>query len=35
MKVNGFLKVLSPMIASSIQKELKKSLGNVKQILEE
>ena len=34
MKVNGFLKVLSPVIASSIQKELKKSLGNLKQILE-
>ena len=34
MKVSGFLKLLSPMIVSSIQKELKKSLGNLKQILE-
>jgi hypothetical protein len=34
MKVNGFLKLLSPMIVSSMQKELKKSLGNLKQILE-
>jgi hypothetical protein len=33
-KVNGFLKILSPMIVSSMQKELKKSLGNLKQILE-
>jgi Polyketide cyclase / dehydrase and lipid transport len=34
MKVNGFLKLLSPMIVSSMRKELKKSLGNLKQILE-
>jgi hypothetical protein len=34
VKVNGFLKILSPMIVSSIHKELKKSLGNLKQILE-
>jgi len=34
MKVNGFLKLLSPMIVSSMQKELKKSLGTLKQILE-
>jgi hypothetical protein len=33
-KVNGFLRILSPMIVSSMQKELKKSLGNLKQILE-
>jgi hypothetical protein len=34
MNVKGFLKLLSPMIVSSMQKELKKSLGNLKQILE-
>ena len=34
MKVNGVLKLLSPMIVSSMRKELKKSLGNLKQILE-
>jgi hypothetical protein len=34
LKVNGFLKLLSPMIVSSMRKELKKSLGNLKQILE-
>ncbi|MCJ7742760.1 MAG: hypothetical protein MUO95_08785, partial [Methanoregula sp.] len=34
MKVNGFLKLLSPMIVSSMRKELKKSLGTLKQILE-
>jgi hypothetical protein len=34
MKVTGFLMLLSPMIASSMRKELKKSLNNVKQILE-
>ena len=34
MNVNGFLKLLSPMIVSSMRKELKKSLGNLKQILE-
>ena len=34
MKVNGFLMLLSPMLVSSMRKELKKSLGNLKQILE-
>ena len=34
MKVGGFMKLLSPMIVSSMHKELKKSLGNVKQMLE-
>jgi ligand-binding SRPBCC domain-containing protein len=34
MKVNGFLKLLSPMIVSSMRKELKKSLSNLKQLLE-
>jgi hypothetical protein len=34
MNVSGFLKVLSPMIVRSMHKELKKSLGNLKQILE-
>ena len=34
MTVNGFLKLLSPMIVSSMRKELRKSLGNLKQILE-
>jgi hypothetical protein len=34
MKITGFLMLLSPMIASSMRKELKKSLTNVKQILE-
>ena len=34
MNVNGFLKLLSPMIVRSMRKELKKSLGNLKQILE-
>jgi hypothetical protein len=34
MKVNGFLKLLSPMIVGSMRKELKKSFGNLKQILE-
>jgi hypothetical protein len=34
MKVSGFLKLLSPIIVSSMHKELKKSLGNLKQILE-
>jgi len=32
--VNGFLKLLSPIMVSSMLKELKKSLGNLKQILE-
>ncbi len=34
MNVKGFLKLLSPMIVSSMQKGLKKSFGNLKQILE-
>jgi hypothetical protein len=34
IKVSGFLKLLSPVIVRSMQKELKKSLGNLKQILE-
>jgi len=34
MKVNGFLKLLSPLIVSSTHKELKNSLVNLKQILE-
>jgi hypothetical protein len=34
VKVNGFLKLLSPVIVSSIRKELQKSLVNLKQILE-
>ena len=34
MNVSGFLKILSPMIVRSMRKELKKSLGNLKQILE-
>ena len=34
MKVGGFLKLLSSMIVSSMRKELKKSLSNLKGILE-
>ena len=34
MKVKGLLKLLSPMIVSSMQKGLKKSFGTLKQILE-
>jgi len=34
MKVKGFLKLLSPMIVSSMQKGLKKSFVNLKKILE-
>jgi uncharacterized protein YndB with AHSA1/START domain len=34
MKVGGFLKLLSPLMASSMRKETKKSLGNLKNILE-
>jgi hypothetical protein len=34
MKFTGFLRLLSPMIVSSMRKELKMSLINVKQILE-
>jgi uncharacterized protein YndB with AHSA1/START domain len=35
MKAGGFLKLLSPVIANSMRKETKKSLGNLKSILEE
>lgn len=34
MKVSGFLKLMSPMLAGSMRKELKKSLGNLKSLLE-
>lgn len=34
MKTGGFLKLFSPMMASSTRKETKKSLGNLKNILE-
>jgi uncharacterized membrane protein len=34
MKVGGFLKILSPMLVSSMRKELKKSLGNLKGVME-
>jgi uncharacterized protein YndB with AHSA1/START domain len=34
MKAGGFLKLLSPMMAGSMRKETKKSLGNLKGILE-
>jgi uncharacterized membrane protein len=34
MKVGGFLKLLSPLMVSSMRKETKKSLGNLKSILE-
>ena len=34
MKVGGFLKLFSPMLMSSMRKELRKSLGNLKSILE-
>jgi len=34
MKAGGFLKLLSPLMASSMRKETKKSLGNLKNILE-
>ena len=34
MKVGGFLKLLSPLMAGSMRKETKKSLGNLKSILE-
>ena len=34
VKVNGFLKILSPMIVISMRKELQKSLVTLKQILE-
>jgi hypothetical protein len=32
--VNGFLKLLSPMLVRSMHKDLKESLGNLKRILE-
>ncbi|MDD1658516.1 MAG: hypothetical protein LUQ41_08710, partial [Methanomicrobiales archaeon] len=34
MKVGGFLTLLSPVLVSSMRKELKKSLGNLKSVLE-
>jgi len=34
MKVGGLLKLFSPMLVSSMRKELKKSLGNLKSVLE-
>jgi hypothetical protein len=34
MKVRGVFKLLSPMLVSSMRKELKKSLSNLKSILE-
>src|SRR4030042_3817138 len=34
MKVGGFLKLLSPVMAGSMRKETKKRLGNLKSILE-
>ncbi len=34
MKVGGFLKLLSPLMAGLMRKETKKSLGNLKSILE-
>jgi uncharacterized membrane protein len=34
MKAGGFLKLLSPVMASSMRKETKKSLGNLKSVLE-
>jgi hypothetical protein len=34
VKVNGFLKLLSPIMVSSMRKELKKSLVTLKKILE-
>ena len=34
MKVGGFLKLFSPMVVSSMRKETKKSLGNLKSMLE-
>jgi len=34
MKVGGFLSLLSPMQVSSMRRELKKSLGNLKGVLE-
>jgi uncharacterized membrane protein len=34
MKVGGLLKIMSPMMTGSMRKELKKSLGNLKGVLE-
>jgi hypothetical protein len=34
MKVRGLFKLFSPMLVSTMRKELKKSLGNLKSILE-
>jgi uncharacterized protein YndB with AHSA1/START domain len=34
MKVGGFLKLMSPVLAGSMRRELKKSLGNLKRVLE-
>ena len=34
VKVGGLLKLFSPMVVSSMRKETKKSLGNLKSILE-
>jgi len=34
MKVGGLMKLFSPMIVGSMRKELKKTLGNLKSILE-
>jgi uncharacterized protein YndB with AHSA1/START domain len=34
IQVGGFLKLFSPMVVSSMRKETKKSLGNLKNILE-
>ena len=35
MKVVGLMKVMSPVLAGAMRKELKKSLGNLKGVLEE
>ena len=34
MKVGGFLKLFSPMLVSSVHKEVKVALNNLKSILE-
>jgi uncharacterized membrane protein len=34
MRVGGFMKIMSPVLASSMRKELKKSLGTLKSVLE-
>jgi hypothetical protein len=34
IQVNGFLKLLSPMLVRSMHKDLKESLGNLKRVLE-